>query len=183
MTPSTVGLILENKTMSIWKHKQICWNKRKYIQKSQLWPQMELLDKAYCSASTKLIKEWQTHARAAEAGRYLWRTSSPTPCSQQSSLKQVAHGHVLSGFENLHSLSVKPLPMFDDAHIEKYFLLLNGILFISVCAHCLSSYHRAPLRRVHFPLLHSLSPIRNLYTLIRVSPRLKKHLWAFSAPG
>lgn len=37
--------------------------------------------------------------RVKDAGRHLWRSSSPTPYSEQDHFKQVAQGCVWSGFE------------------------------------------------------------------------------------
>lgn len=56
----------------------------------------------------------QNH-RLVEVGRDVWRSSSPSPCSKQGELEQVAQGRVRSGFEYLQgwrdfNLSGQPAP-------------------------------------------------------------------------
>lgn len=91
----------------------------------------------------------QSHWRVAEV-----RSSSLTPLFRQGHLELVAQNSVHFCFEYLHDLSGHPVPVFDDPHNKKVFLMFRGNL---ICACCLLSCQWAPLRGVRLPHLLSLS--------------------------
>ena len=61
--------------------------------------------------------------RVVEAGRDLWRSSSPMPCSKQDDLEQVAQDHVRQGLEyqqggTTHHIPCQPVAVFDHPHCK-----------------------------------------------------------------
>jgi len=73
-------------------------------------------------------------------------------CSEQEQLEQSAQWRAQLDFEylwewRLHSHFGHPVPVCEYHHSECVFLCLNGISYISVCAHCLLSSHWATLKR------------------------------------
>lgn len=71
---------------------------------------------------------------------------------QQGQLQHVAQNCVQSGFKycqrDLHQLSGQPVPVFYSPGRKKtvFLLYLNRFSCFSICAHCLLSWHWAPLR-------------------------------------
>lgn len=96
-----------------------------------------------------------TH-RTAEAGKDLWRSCTPTPCSKQSQPEYVAQNIVQTGFEHLKAQSPQGLWATCSTSPQK-FLHLNWIYCISVRAHCLLSVPCISLRKVGFCLLYTFS--------------------------
>lgn len=95
------------------------------------------------------------------------------------------------GFEyfqrrRLHNLSGQPFPVFGHSYgkttvtlLQVFFLHLNGISYIPVCAHCLLYFLWIPLRRLWLSRLY-FPPNRYLYTLTRspspASPCIRRSL-------
>jgi len=98
----------------------------------------------------------------AEVGRDLWKASCPTPLLKQGHLEPAAQDHVQKAFGyfqggRLHSLPGQPVPVLGHPHsIKKCFLKFRRTSRVSVCAHCLWSWHWAPLERTWLCPLYTL---------------------------
>lgn len=98
--------------------------------------------------------------RTAEQPRLLWRSPGPGPLLKQEHLQLTAQGHAQVTFEYYqgcrpHHFSRQPVTVFDHFHSIEGFSI--EIPCISVCSHCLLSYHWAPLGRVQLNLIYTFS--------------------------
>ena len=108
--------------------------------------------------------------RTAEVGRHLWRSSTPTTCSEQGQQEQYAQGHVQLGFEYLqHGDSTNSrsnlFQCLTTLTSKKFVLTFKwNFLYFNLCF--------SPLVLLlhitkSLTLSSLLAPIRHLYTLVR----------------
>lgn len=147
--------------MDVWVHfirdtslKDWRWKMRRLL------PKWRTSGKYLTGFSLKSYLESQNY-RIAGAGRHLWK-SAPRGVSWSRLLRPLSmglHGWSLHSLGNLMRYFNTPMPKF---FILIYFLSLNRISCISVCAHCLLSCHWIPLRRVQLSLLFLTSSLHML---------------------
>jgi len=138
------------------------------------------------SAKKRPTQSWQENHRMTEARRHLWGPSSPSPCSEQTQLQQVAQGHVLLGFEYFCGWRLAQLLWatcslpFDHPHSKKgrYCVYLEFFVFkfVLIASRFVIGHHRGEPDSIFTAL------IRYLYKLMK-SPALSLPFSRLSSPS